>query len=381
MKLLFYLGHPAHYLNVSVVIDHLARRGHRILLVAREKDVLFDLIKDLPYPKKLLRRRKSERSYALYLEVIKREAVLLQHSLLWWPDLLIGTDIAITHIGKLLGIPSLVLNEDDAAAVPLFARYGLKYATHILAPHCCDSRPHEHKKVGYQGFQELAYLHPKYFFPDRNKVKGLYKGRERYFILRFSALNAHHDSGRSGLTRDIAGQVIELLEPHGSVHITSERPLEPEFEPYRIRINPRDIHHALFFAHLYVGDSQTMTAESAVLGTPAIRFNDFVGELSYLEELERTYGLTYGIRTNEPQRLLNTLQRLLDMPDLKSSWQERRRQMLERTIDVAAFFSWFIENYPVGAAQAAEKQQQLKWHAGAGDGFEGEPQPVFLNRR
>jgi predicted glycosyltransferase len=49
---------------------------------------------------------------------------------------------------------------------------------------------------------------------------------------------------------------------------------------------------------MYIGDSQTMTAEAAVLGTPAIRFNDFVGELSYLEELEYTFDLTYGIKTN-----------------------------------------------------------------------------------
>jgi predicted glycosyltransferase len=33
---------------------------------------------------------------------------------------------------------------------------------------------------------------------------------------------------------------------------------------------------------LYIGDSQTMAAEAAVLGIPSIRFNSFVGKLVYL---------------------------------------------------------------------------------------------------
>lgn len=30
-----------------------------------------------------------------------------------------------------------------------------------------------------------------------------------------------------------------------------------------------------------------MAAEATILGTPSIRFNDFVGKLGYLEELEK----------------------------------------------------------------------------------------------
>ena len=48
-----------------------------------------------------------------------------------------------------------------------------------------------------------------------------------------------------------------------------------------------------------------MAAECAVLGTPSIRFNDFVGKLGYLEELELEYGLTFGIKTSDPEKLLD----------------------------------------------------------------------------
>ena len=62
--------------------------------------------------------------------------------------------------------------------------------------------------------------------------------------------------------------------------------MEPQFEKYRIKINPLDMHHVMAFASLYIGDSQTMAAEAGVLGVPFVRFNDFVGRLSYLHELE-----------------------------------------------------------------------------------------------
>ena len=77
------------------------------------------------------------------------------------------------------------------------------------------------------------------------------------------------------------------------------------------------MHHALYYADIYIGDSQTMTAEAAVLGTPALRFNDFVGKLSYLEELEHKYELTYGIKTSEPEKLYEKIREILKMKLMK----------------------------------------------------------------
>jgi len=105
----------------------------------------------------------------------------------------------------------------------------------------------------------------------------------------------------------------------------------------------------MYFATMYIGDSQTMAAEAAVLGTPSLRFNDFVGKLSYLEELEHTYGLTYGIKTDQPQKLLDKIEELLANPNLKEEWQEKRKKMLADKIDVTSFMVWLIENYPASA--------------------------------
>lgn len=112
------------------------------------------------------------------------------------------------------------------------------------------------------------------------------------------------------------------------------------------------------FATLYIGDSQSMAVEAAMLGVPSLRFNDFVGKkkIGVMEELEHVYGLTYGISSHEPDRLYAKIQELLNYQTpnttLRSEFQARRQQMLADKIDVTAFFTWFIEHYPASATQA-----------------------------
>ena len=101
------------------------------------------------------------------------------------------------------------------------------------------------------------------------------------------------------------------------------------------------------FAGLYIGDSQTMAAESGVLGVPFIRFNDFVGRIGYLNELENTYRLGFGIKPDEEEKLYETLQTLLQMPDRKEVFQQRRAAMLSECINFADFLTNYIETYPL----------------------------------
>jgi len=161
------------------------------------------------------------------------------------------------------------------------------------------------------------------------------------------------------------------------IYITSERPLEPQFEKYRIKINPLDMHHVMAFASLYIGDSQTMAAEAGVLGVPFVRFNDFVGRIGYLRELEDKYELGYGIHASvlpvdspirrtdgslQPsgvEELYKRVEALVAMPSeqRRKVWAERRTQMLSDKIDCAKFLTYFIENYPqsVDAVRMADK--------------------------
>lgn len=347
MRYLFYLGHPAHFHLFRHVVEGLRAAGHPTAVVIKSKDVLEELVSGEGWPYHDIqpggRRRGTLGAVA---GLLVRDARMLGIVRRFRPDLMLGTSAEIAHVGRILGIPSIVANEDDHDVVPLFARAAYPFATHVLAPASCRVGPWAGKTIAYRGYHELAYLHPSRFAPDAEVGRELRSGGERYFILRFAALTAHHDLGRTGITTEVARRLIETLAPRGKVYITAERELDPEFEPYRIRIPPRRMHDALHFADLYIGDSQTMAAEAAVLGTPSLRCNDFVGQIGYLEELEHRYGLTYGIRTGRPDDLLSRIDSILGMPNARTTWGERRARMLRETIDVAAFITWIAKSYP-----------------------------------
>ena len=340
------MGHPAHYHNVKTVAKNLHQKGWEIIFVARGKDVLFDLIEDLPYSIYKLPEKKSSSKFALVKTVLQREKALFNIVKKHKPALMLGTDIAITHIGKITGTPAYIMNEDDAEIVPQMVKYGYRYATGIIAPECCSVKPYERKKISYNGYHELAYLHPNHFTPSKSIYPHLgIDENTPYFILRFVSLSAHHDKGINGISNEFAKKLIDKLTPIGRVFITSERKLEPEFEPFRITIHPNDMHNVLAFAKIYIGDSQTMTAEAAVLGTPALRMNDFVRKISYLEELEHRYQLTYGYKPHQQKDLENQLDQWLNDKNLQSEWNERKNKLLKDKIDVAQFLTGFIEEH------------------------------------
>jgi uncharacterized protein len=347
MRFLIYMGHPAHFHLFRNTISQLREKGHDVLILIKKKDILEELLRNNGWDYTNIHPgNRGDSKLAIAFSLLKRDLAFFKIVRKFKPDVMAGTSAEIAHIGKLLGIPSIVVNEDDAAIVPLFAKLAYPFASTVLAPNCCNCGKWEYKKTGYESYHELAYLHPDHFVADRSKVIK-YIPEENYFIMRFAKLNAHHDAGRSGINLEIAKRIIAILSPYGKVYITSERELEQELEPYRIAINPLDIHHAMAFANLYIGDSQTMAAESAVLGTPAIRFNDFVGEIGYLEELEHKYGLTYGIRTKNTEELFNKLNELLSFSDLKQTWINRRNKMLTEKINLADYMTKMLINFPL----------------------------------
>jgi hypothetical protein len=347
MKILFYLHHPAHFHLFKNVIRELQKKSHETIIVATKKDILEELLKNggFSYINVLPKGRKDDK-FSIALSLLKQDFRLFNICRRYKPDLLIGTSTEITHIGKILNLPNVFVNEDDIDVVPLVGRLAYPFARHLLLPDICREGKFSAKKISYPGYHELAYLHPDNFLPKKEVVSNYIDADKKYFIMRFAKLNAHHDKGATGITTDIARQIIKILEPHGNVYITSERELEPEFEKYRMSINPLDIHHIMAYAQICIGDSQTMMAESGVLGTPFVRFNDFVGRISVLADLEDKFRLGFGVRTSEPDRLFRVIHDLISTTDLKNEWQKRRKVMLSEKTDVSAFLIWFIDNYP-----------------------------------
>lgn len=358
MRLLVYLGHPAHYHLFKETIRHFNRAG-TVKVLIKKKDVLEDLLRSagVDYVN-VFDTERGGSTLATGLAMLRKDWAIFREAREFRPDLMAGTAAEIAHVGRLLGVPSFIFEEDDVEVIPQMAWAGYPFAHHLVAPDCCSMGKWAQKTITYNSYHELAYLHPNHFRPDEEIARRWIPGEEPFFLLRFAKLGAFHDGGRKGLTEELAAEAIRILRERGRVFITSERELEPQFEQYRLAIDPLDMHHVMAFADLYLGDSQTMAAEAAVLGVPSIRFNDFVGEIGYLEELEHRYGLTYGVRTNQPEKMLQLVCEL-SRSGIRRSWAEKRKRMLREKIDLAAFMIRLFTDYPEKVLPAEEKNRAI----------------------
>ena len=129
------------------------------------------------------------------------------------------------------------------------------------------------------------------------------------------------------------------------MYITSERKLNSKFEKYRMKINPIDMHHFMAFSSIIIGDSQTMSGICSAW-VPFIRYNDFVGKLSYCHSLEEIYNLGYGIKAGETKLLLEKVDQLINMSNKNEIFFKRREKMLSEKIEYSSFLLDFIKkNY------------------------------------
>lgn len=359
MRYLFQLGHPAHFHLFRHTIENLNRDGHQTYILIKKKDILEDLLKEagMAYVNILPSGKKS--AFALLLRLWRVFWFTLSHRI----DVLVGSTPEVAQIAWLLHRHSIIMAEDDAAIVPQFIKAVRPFVDGYLSPESCDNGVLEAKTTHYAGFHKLAYLHPNRFTPDPQLVDSYFPHDKPFFLLRFAQLNAYHDvsAQAKGINGEVAERLIDKLQPYGSVYITSERPLEPQLEPYRLKINPLHIHHVMAFANMYIGDSQSMAVEAAMLGTPCLRFNDFAGKIGVLEELEHKYELTVGIPSSNPQRLFDQIDEWLAMPNLREVFQQRRERMLSDKIEVTAFFTWFIENYPE-SQKIMKENPEYQWN-------------------
>lgn len=344
MNIIFDINHPAHVHLYRNVYKMLVEDGHEVLVVVKEIPSAMKLLDlyGIPYVS-IGKKDDAIGKKGLDQLVFDRRLLKLvrQHHV----DLGVGSSINIPHVSKLSRIKSIILDDDDDEVEPLFVKFGHPFADVILSP--IDTPRRSKKTVYVNAYHELAYLHPNRFQPDPSVLKdaGVEEG-EAYFILRFNAFKAHHDVGVVGLTIENKRRLVDYLCSKGKVFITTERDIDDEFKPFQLKVSPEKAHSLIYYASMLVGDSQTMTSEAAVLGTPAIRCNTFVGRIHYLEEEEHKYGLTYGFRPNHSEEMFQKIEELLSMPDLKEEWQRRRQKMLSEKIDYASFLTWFIENYP-----------------------------------
>lgn len=345
MNILIDIGHPGHVHLLHGVAEEMNKRGHKV----------FYSVRDIPVAKRLMEHYgmtpwidlggKKDSLLGKAQTVLSQDMQLLRFVRRNHIDLGLSSGLVLSHVSRLTKMKSFMFDDDDDAAEPLVTKYGHPLSDIVFTPDCIHRRTKH--AVYYAGTHELAYLHPNRFTPDPSVLQhaGLAEG-ERFFIMRFVALKGHHDVGQAGLSLEQKRALVDLLKAHGRVIITSERAVEPEFEPYRLPVPPEEIHSLMAYSSMFVGDSQTMTSEAAILGVPALKCNTFAGRLSVPNMLENKYSLCYAYLPELFEDMLSKIRSLLDMPSesLRAEWQAKRQQMLHEMIDPTEFFINHIEH-------------------------------------
>lgn len=341
MNILFDLNHPAHVHLFRNSISQLESLGHKIIIVAREKEVTTHLLDQYGF-KYILLTKAGKGLFGLALELITKQIKLIPILIKNKINLCVSvTGASSIHIVRLLGIPYIIFHDSESAGLQNAISY--PFANKIYTPESYRLN-HGKKHIQYKGYHELAYLHPNSFKPNPSILSELgLSENEKFFVLRFVSWQANHDAGRFGFNLDQKLQVISHLQNYGKIFITSEKPLESELEEYRMKVSPDKLHDILYYATLLVTDSQTVTTEAAILGTPVIRYNSFVGpdDMGNFIELEKIYDLIYSF--NDFNQALLKMKNLLENENLKQEWQQKRENLLKNKIDVANWMTQAIQ--------------------------------------
>lgn len=273
------------------------------------------------------------------------------------PDIIAGAGIIEAYNSLILRKPCIIF--EDTELTPLLERLQWKFRASVILTPDAFRMDFGKKNVRFAGYKEIAYLHPNYFKPDSTIYDELKISRgEKFVVLRFNAFDAVHDIGRHGFTRVDQVRLVKELNKYTRVFISPEGLLSKELEEYRLSIPYERIHHALYYAQLLITDTQTMTTEAAILGTPVVRCNSFVGpdDMGNFVELEQKYGLIYSFR--ETDQAMHKAIELIQQQDLKEQWAKKQQKLLADKIDVTQFMVDFIENYPESIRKYYKKKSK-----------------------
>jgi len=343
MKILIDINHPAHVHYFKNTIKVLSQRKHKISIVARDRYPTLTLLKS--YGFEYLNRGTGSSSFlGKILYLLKANLIFLKLMRNYKPDLVISFSTPYSHlVAKLLGIPNIAFTDTERAYMHKYLTF--PFVDYILTPSCYKENLGE-KHIYFNGFMELSYLHTNYFSPNEKiyNLLNLDYG-ERYAIVRFVSWEAHHDLGERGFSTAAKMQLIELLKQYMKVYISSESALPKELEDYKLTIPPERMHDVLAFASLYVGESPTMTTESAILGTPGICVSSWACDCGNFSELEN-YKLIKCFHPKDELKALEMLENVLVNDKTGFLFKKRSEKMLADKIDVTAFMVWFVENYP-----------------------------------
>jgi predicted glycosyltransferase len=331
MRYLFLVNTPAHAHLYRHVVDRLDAEGHRTLVLARDYGCTLPLLDAFGVDYRVYGRCGTTK-VSLARNLPWQGLGIARHAPSFDPDLIFGMGAYAALAGVLTRTrPVLVL---DSEPTSLDHAVSCRVARAVLTPGAFR------KDLGtdhytFEGFTETAYLHPEVFSPSPVRSDLGLDPDDRFAIVRLNAFGSHHDVAAGGFTADARRRLVERLSEHATVLVSDEGgDLSTADLPARhFDLHPSRMHDALAAADLLVADTQTMVTEAALLGTPAVRSNSFVGEddMGNFLELESA-GLVRNCRSADYAIELAT--ELLSDPSTAETWRRRRAAYVGDMVDL-----------------------------------------------
>jgi len=289
MTYLFELNHPKHFHQFKHIVSLLSA-DNNVIIIAREKEVLFHLLDENNVDYIKFSHSKSgsiltKVAYHLFM-LSKLLVIVYKHR----PDFFLSKASVSTIFVKIFFPKCKTVIFPDSEVVWLTNNIIRRFANKIFTPENF-AKEFGTKQIRVPGLFENAYLSPKnnYFEPIDLSLYG-YSTKKETVLLRFVGWSANHDVNQFGFTENQKKNLVQLFTVYDfNIIISTESVLPKELETYRNPIPASKMHSLLKVCQFYVGDSQTMATEAALLGAKSFRYNSFVGvnDMSNFKFLEK----------------------------------------------------------------------------------------------
>lgn len=357
-RVLFDIEQPAQVHLFRNAIAELQSQGYETLVTSRETDATEELLdaygiehRSLSTRVKLLPRFVDE--------LLIRKLRLLGIVRAFRPSVIVSRlDSVPAHVSALSGTRYVAVsdtNVDRSFLHRLSQRLTVRFVDTVCVPERFQLSVDPENRRSLD-FQELAYLHPHYFQPDPRTLDGYdIDPTETFFVIDVGGLDAYHGVSCAAPSPETIRRLVRTLSPHGRVCIPADTDLPADLTEYQRSIDPEAVQQLLSFADLYIGVSETMATEAAMLGTPAIRTTSNVDEHdeSVSRALEEQYDLLRS--SADDDRAVRTARRTVEFGIDNVDWQRRRDQLIAEQPDVT-------ERIVTTILESAPAEQRLPRH-------------------
>jgi len=266
-SVIFDILHYVHLNFYKHAIKNLVRENINVYVVIRPRGNLVSVFKkecpNLPY---VLVGKHRKTIIGKIFDMIERDMSLLRYLSKIKFEAGVG-DFHLAQTTRFFKKPSISLVDDIEYKL---AYYLVKSsATWILMPKSIPARGKNLLK--YDGFKELAYLHPNHFKPNKKALEqyGL-NPYEYVFIREVSSASLNYQKLKMGKLSKILDYLKEMdlkivlsIEDKSLINLFKEHCIILK-EPVE------DIHSLLSFANFTISSGDSMARESCLAGTPAI---------------------------------------------------------------------------------------------------------------